>query len=75
MAQYELNLMDYWQIINRRRIVIIIIFFVVFLGAVLYTEGIEPQYQAFATLMITEQRSFSTVLMELSGAPIGDPMI
>ena len=74
MAQYELNLTDYWLIIIRRRTVVVIITLVVFLGTVLYTFGIKPQYQATATLMITDQKSFSTVLMELAGTPIGDPM-
>lgn len=74
MAQYELNLTDYWLIINRRRIIVIFITFLVFLGTVLYTLRIKPQYRATATLMITEQKTFSTVLMELSGTPLGDPL-
>lgn len=74
MAQYELNLADYWLIINRRRIVVIIISLLVFLGTVLYTLRIKPRYRAVATLMITEQKTFSTVLMELSGSPLGDPL-
>jgi len=74
MAQYELNLMDYWRIINKRRIVIIAIFLAVFLSAVFYTKSIRPVYQASSTIMITEYKSLSTVLMELSGTPIGDPL-
>lgn len=74
MAQYELNLADYWLIINRRRIIVIFITALVFSGTVLYTLRIKPQYRATATLMISEQKTFSTVLMELSGSPLGDPL-
>jgi capsular exopolysaccharide synthesis family protein len=75
MAQYELNLMDYWLIISRRRITVFVIAFTVFLGTILYTLSIKSEYQATATLMITEQKTMSTVLMELSGTPLGDPLV
>jgi tyrosine-protein kinase Etk/Wzc len=75
MPQYELNLMDYWQIIYKRRLAIVIIFIVIFLASILYTQTIIPQYRATSSVMITVYKSLSSVLMELSGTPIGDPMV
>lgn len=75
MPQYELNLRDYWQIIYKRHLVLVVIFVVVMLADILYTSGLKAVYRAGATVKITEQKSFGTILTELSGATLGDPMI
>ena len=75
MPQYELNLRDYWQIIYKRHFVLFVVFATVFLSVALYTSMLKPVYKATSTIKITEQKSFSTILTELAGTPIGDPMI
>ena len=75
MAQYELNLTDYFQIILKRRVIIIVVFAAVFLASVLYTGTIKPLYRASSTVKINEYKSVGTLLLELSGSPTGDPML
>jgi tyrosine-protein kinase Etk/Wzc len=75
MPQYELNLRDYWQIIYKRHLVLIVIFLAVLLTDILYTSTLKLIYKATATIKITEQKSFTTILTELSGTTLGDPMI
>ena len=75
MPQYELNLRDYWQIIIKRRAVLSTIFSFVLLGSILYTRTLAPLYKASATIMIRQFQSVGTLLLELTGSPIGDPML
>jgi tyrosine-protein kinase Etk/Wzc len=75
LAQYELNLRDYGQIIYRRRLILFIIVSTVILSTFLYSQTIKLKYKATATIMITERRSFSSVFMEFIGTQLGDPML
>jgi len=74
MPQYELNLRDYWQIIQNRRFVFLTVFFAVFIFTVIYTNMQEPIYQATASVQFVERRALGELLSELVITRSGDPL-
>lgn len=75
MAQYELNLRDYWQIIQNRRFVFLIVFFAVLIFAVINTNRQKPVYRASASVQFLERRTLGGLLSDLVVIPRGDPLI
>jgi capsular exopolysaccharide synthesis family protein len=76
MAQYELNLRDYWQIILKRRLVVVLVFFAVLIPTVIYTGLQRPVYQAESSVQWKERRTVIGLLTELvSDYGQGDPMV
>ena len=74
MAQYELNLRDYWQIIRKRREVLIMIFLSVSIFSVIYANTQSPVYQAMASVRWIERRPLGSLLTELVQVESGDPL-
>ncbi len=74
MAQYELNLRDYWQIIRKRREVLIMIFLSVSIFSVIYANTQSPVYQASASVQWIERRPLGSLLTELVQVNTGDPL-
>ena len=74
MAQYELNLRDYWQIIRKRREVLITIFLSVSIFSVIYANTQSPVYQASASVQWIERRPLGSLLTELVQVNAGDPL-
>ncbi len=75
MAQYELNLRDYWRIVRKRRAIIIAIIAAVLVITFIYSTFQPQVYQATATVHYKEQRLLATMLSELIQYPIGDIML
>jgi tyrosine-protein kinase Etk/Wzc len=75
MAQYELNLRDYWRIIRKRRLIIITILIIAVLFSFGYTSMQPHIYQASATVRYTEQRLLATLLTDLILYQVGDVML
>lgn len=74
MAQYELNLRDYWQIIRKRRQVLIMIFLSVSIFSVIYANTQSPIYRASASVRWIERRPLGSLLTELVQVDKGDPL-
>ena len=72
--QYELNIRDYWQIIQNRRFIFLIVFFAVFSLAVIRTNMQKPIYRASASVQLIERKTLGSMLTELVVSPIGDPL-
>ena len=64
MAKYELNLRDYWRIIQRRRSVILISFLGIVFIAFFYTLSLPKVYQSSATVKIEERKTVAGLLLE-----------
>ncbi|MEW6100978.1 MAG: GNVR domain-containing protein [Candidatus Omnitrophota bacterium] len=75
MAQYELNLRDYWQIIKKRRWGLIVTFFAVLFVSIIYTNLQEPVYQAVAQVQWVERKTLGSLLTEMVTIRTGDPLI
>ena len=75
MPQYELNLRDYWQIIQKRRMVLVVIFFAAIVFTIIYTNLQKPIYRAMASVQLVERRSVAGLLTELVDYRRGDPMV
>ncbi|MFH1282281.1 MAG: polysaccharide biosynthesis tyrosine autokinase [bacterium] len=52
MAQYELNLHDYWRIIKRRYLTVTLTFVFVLLSTFIYTSLQDPVFETSATIQI-----------------------
>ena len=50
MAQYEMNLRDYWRIVHRRRLVIIASTILVAVSSFWFAKQKVPTYQATASV-------------------------
>ena len=75
MPQYELNLRDYWQIIQKRRLVLVVIFFVVLIPAIIFTNLQQPFYRASVSVQWVERRTVGALLTELVTVTAGDPLL
>jgi len=73
MPQYELNLRDYWQIIQNRRFIFLIVCFTVFSLAVIRTNMQKPIYRASASVQFIERRTIGGLLSDLVVVYRGDP--
>jgi uncharacterized protein involved in exopolysaccharide biosynthesis len=56
MPQYELNLRDYWQVIQKRRLTFIVIFTAIFISSIIYTNLQTPVYQASSSVQWKERQ-------------------
>jgi polysaccharide biosynthesis transport protein len=65
MQQYELNLRDYWFVIQKRRWVIIVVFLAIFITTAIYTATQKAVYRATAVVLWQERKSLGTVLTEV----------
>ncbi len=65
MAQYEMNLRDYWRIIRRRRVTILISALLVALFAFWFAWQKEPLYQATAAIKFEQITSLTGLLVEV----------
>jgi polysaccharide biosynthesis transport protein len=74
MAQYELNLRDYWQIIQRRRYIFLAVFILVFVCDVVYTNSLKPVYQAGSSVQFVQRKTLGSMLTELVVESSGDPL-
>jgi uncharacterized protein involved in exopolysaccharide biosynthesis/Mrp family chromosome partitioning ATPase len=75
MPQYELNLRDYWQIIQKRRGVMLLVFFAVVISSVIYTNLQKPIYRAVATIQWQEGKPLTQMLTEIVMVRPGDPLV
>lgn len=75
MPQYELNLRDYWQIIQKRLGIMLFVFFVVVVSSVIYTNLQKPIYRATATLQWQESKPLTQMLTEMVMVRPGDPLV
>lgn len=75
MAQYELNLRDYWQIVQKRRWVLIVIFFAIFIFTVAYTNIQRPIYRTYASVQWITRTTIGGLLTELVAVNKGDPLL
>lgn len=74
MPQYELNLRDYWQIIQNRRFVFIAVLFAVLILTVIHTNLQEPVYRASASVQFIERRTIGSLLSDLVVVYRADPL-
>lgn len=65
MAQYEMNLRDYWRIIRRRRITILLCTLVTAVFAFWFAWQKEPVYQATAAIKFEQTTSLTGLLVEV----------
>src|SRR5687767_9400434 len=65
MAQYEMNLRDYWLIIRRRRMWIIAITIATMLFSLWLARQKVPVYQATATVKFEQSTNLSGLLVEV----------
>src|SRR5436190_778199 len=65
MAQYEMNLRDYWLIIRRRRVWIIATTVVTMLISLWLARQKVPVYQATATVKFEQSTSLSGLMVEV----------
>ncbi len=74
MPSYELNLRDYWQIIQKRRLVLVFVFLLVLIPAIIYTNLQKPQYRAASSVQWTERKALGGLLAELLTVKSGNPL-
>jgi capsular exopolysaccharide synthesis family protein len=75
MPQYELNLRDYWQIVQKRRGVMLFVFFAVVISSVIYTNLQKPIYRAIAAVQWQESKRLTQMLTEIVMVKLGDPLV
>ncbi|MFH1258746.1 MAG: polysaccharide biosynthesis tyrosine autokinase [Elusimicrobiota bacterium] len=59
MADYELNLHDYWRIIKKRKLLVSFIFGLVLVSTIVFTNLQSPVYQAKAVIKLDQPRDLS----------------
>lgn len=74
MPQYELNIRDYWQIIQKRRFSFFLVFLTVFILTIIYTNMQKPLYRASASVQLIERKTLGSMLTELVIQSTGDPL-
>lgn len=67
MAEYGLNLWDYWRIIHKRKWIIILVFVVSVLSTYFFREKTVPIYRSDVTLFVNTQR---TPIAEITGSGV-----
>ena len=72
MAQYELNIRDYWRILKKRKFIIILTFFSTIIATHIYNSFQIPIYQAIATIRIEPRRTYITALTDQILGSTGD---
>lgn len=65
MPQYELNLRDYWQIVQKRQGILLLIFFSVLTSTIVYTNLQKPVYRAVASVQWQVARPVGQKLIEM----------
>ncbi|HQP91395.1 MAG TPA: polysaccharide biosynthesis tyrosine autokinase [Candidatus Omnitrophota bacterium] len=74
MASYELNLRDYWQIIQKRRWVFVFVFLLVLVPSIFYTNLQKPEYRTASSIQWTEKKALGGLLAELITVRSGNPL-
>src|SRR5437867_12477273 len=75
MAQYEMNLRDYWRIVRRRRVVILASTILVAVFSFWFAKQKVPTYQATASVRFEQSTSVTGLLVAvLSFSPGNDPI-
>src|SRR5438093_2276583 len=75
MAQYEMNLRDYWRIVRRRRVVILASTILVAVFSFWFAKQKVPTYLATASVRFEQSTSLTGLLIEvLSFSPGNDPI-
>ncbi|MGB2600410.1 MAG: Wzz/FepE/Etk N-terminal domain-containing protein, partial [Candidatus Omnitrophota bacterium] len=67
MAEYGLNLWDYWRIIHKRKWIIILVFIVSVISTYFFKEKSVPIYRSSVTLYVNTQR---TPIAEITGSGV-----
>src|SRR5438034_8176201 len=65
MAQYEMNLRDYWLIVRRRRMIIIVCTVLVAGSSFWFARQKVPQYTATAAVKFEQSTTLSGLLVEV----------
>ena len=75
MAQYEMNLRDYWRIVRRRRVAILASTILVAVFSFRFAKQKVPTYLATASVRFEQSTSVTGLLIEvLSFSPGNDPI-
>ena len=72
MAQYEMNLRDYWRIVRRRRLVIVASTLLVALFSFWFARQQVPVYQATASVRYEQSTSLAGLMVEVLSYTGGD---
>jgi len=65
MAQYELNLRDYWRIVQRRKLVILLSTFLVAMFSFWFASQKVPIYQATAAIKFEQSTTLTGLFVEV----------
>ena len=72
MAQYEMNLRDYWLIVRRRRFIIIVSTLLVAMLAFWFSRQRVPLYESTASVRYEQSTSLTGLLVEVLAVGTGD---
>jgi len=72
MAQYEMNLRDYWLIVRRRRLIIVASTILVALFSFWFAKQKVPVYQATSAVKFEQSTALSGLLVEVLSYSTGD---
>jgi succinoglycan biosynthesis transport protein ExoP len=72
MAQYEMNLRDYWQIVRRRRLIIVASMILVALFSFWFARQKVPVYQATSSVKFEQSTALTGLLVEVLSYSTGD---
>jgi polysaccharide biosynthesis transport protein len=72
MAQYEMNLRDYWLIVRRRRLIIIVSTVLVMAFSFWFSKQKVPVYQASAAVKFEQSVALTGLLVEVLSYNTGD---
>jgi Mrp family chromosome partitioning ATPase/uncharacterized protein involved in exopolysaccharide biosynthesis/cell division protein FtsN len=72
VAQYEMNLRDYWRIVRRRRLVIVASTLMVAFLSYWFTQQRVPVYQATSSVRYQQSASLAGLLVEVLSYSSGD---
>jgi succinoglycan biosynthesis transport protein ExoP len=72
MAQYEMNLRDYWLIVRRRRFIIIVSTVLVAMLSFWFSRQKVPIYESTASVRYEQSTSFTGLLVEVFSVSGGD---
>ena len=64
MAQYELNLRDYWRVLRKRKLTVLLFPILIASLSFLMTPSLPPAYQAVSSVKISQSTSVAGLLLQ-----------
>ncbi|MBU0479202.1 polysaccharide biosynthesis tyrosine autokinase [bacterium] len=74
MPAYEMDIHDYWRIINRRKIRIVLFVLLTVIATIFYTNMQTPIYKTSSIIKVEKRKAIATILTDIVTYSPGDTM-